>query len=249
MNQIGIETNKHVRLSYMPAPIFHRIVAWLYDAFLYVIYIVVFMWIWGGIVPSAIVESLSINWIVTLAVMLPYFIYFPLIETLWNGRTVGKKIMGLRVTKVDGKRASLGSYLIRWIFRFFEISATGGVIAILTILINGKGQRVGDLVAGTCVISERESQVTHRQIFDQTALDREVMFESAAELKDKEINVIKNLLNARQTHSSDAHNKLLARTRKAIEKRTGTPDSSMSDEAYLKTIIRDYNTIYGSKSE
>lgn len=249
MDQIGIETSRHVRLNYKPAPLLYRIVAWLYDVFLYVIYIMVFMWAWGGIVPSEIVESLNINWIVTLAIFLPYFIYFPLIETLWNGRTIGKKIMGIRVTRIDGTRASLGSYLIRWLFRFIEISATGGVVAILTILINGRGQRLGDIVAGTCVVNERDAQLSHRQLFDQTELNRDVVFESAAELKDKDINVIKKLLNTRQTYSPNAHQKLMSRTRSAIEQKTGAVDSSISDEAYLKTVIKDYNTIYGSKED
>ncbi|WP_340106255.1 RDD family protein [Rhodohalobacter sp. 8-1] len=249
MDQIGIETSRHVRLTYKPAPLIYRIVAWLYDVFLYVIYIMVFMWSWGGIVPSDIVESLNINWIVTLAIFLPYFIYFPLIETLWNGRTVGKKIMGIRVTRIDGTRASLGSYLIRWLFRFIEISATGGVVAILTILINGRGQRLGDIVAGTCVVNERDDQLSHRQLFNHTELDRDVVYEGAAELEDKDINVIKNLLNARQTYSPDAHRKLMARTRSAIEQKTGAEDSSISDEAYLETVIKDYNTIYGSTSD
>jgi hypothetical protein len=157
--------------------------------------------------------------------------------------------MGIRVVRSDGTRASLGSYLVRWLFRFFEISATGGVVAILTILINGKGQRLGDLVAGTCVISERDNQLTHRQLFDQTKLDRDVVFESAAELKDDDINVIKTLLNSRRTYSPEAYKKLVARTRSVIEKKTGAIDSSISDDAYLKTVMRDYNTIYGSKTD
>jgi len=249
MDQIGIETSRHVRLNYTPAPIFYRIVAWLYDVFLYIVYIFVFMWTWEGVFPSDIAESLNLNWVSILALFLPYFIYFPLIETLWNGRTVGKKIMGIRVVRSDGTRASLGSYLVRWLFRFFEISATGGVVAILTILINGKGQRLGDLVAGTCVISERDNQLTHRQLFDQTMLDRDVVFESAAELKDDDINVIKTLLNSRRTYSPEAYKKLVARTRTVIEKKTGAIDPSISDDAYLKTVMRDYNTIYGSKTD
>lgn len=248
MDKLGIETSRHVRLNYKPAPLLYRIVAWLYDVFLYVIYIMVFMWAWGGIFPSDIVESLNMSWIVTLAVFLPYFIYFPLIETLWNGRTVGKKIMGIRVSRIDGARASLGSYLVRWLFRFFEISATGGVVAILTILINGKGQRIGDLVAGTCVIYERDNQLNHRQLFDQTELNRDVVFKGAAELSDKDINVVKKLLNSRHTYSPDTHKKLVARSRKAIEKKTDAVDSSLPDETYLSTIVKDYNTIYGSKN-
>ena len=247
MDQIGIETSRHVRLSYRPAPLISRILAWLADASLYVIYVVVFMWIWGGVAPSEIVDNLNIGWIPTLAIMLPYFIYFPVVETLWNGRTVGKKLAGIRVTRINGTRASLGSYLVRWLFRFFEITATGGVVAILTILINGKGQRLGDLVAGTCVIDENEIQQSKNEIFRRSDPNRTIVFESAAELEDKEINIIRNLLNSRQQYSSGAYQKLASRTRKAIEKKTGAIDGSLSDSEYLKTIVRDYNAIYGSK--
>lgn len=247
MDHIGIETNRHVRLSYRPAPLISRIFAWMADAVLYIIYIIVFMWAWGGVVPSEIIENLNAGWIQTLALMLPFFIYFPLVETLWNGRTVGKKLAGIRVTRIDGTRASLGSYLIRWLFRFFEITATGGVIAILTILINGKGQRLGDLVAGTCVIDEQQIRHSQKEIFRHTNPDHTIVFESAAELEDKEINIIRNLLNNQKVYSSQAYQKLLSRTRNAIEKKTGAVDESLPDLNYLKTIVRDYNAIYGSK--
>lgn len=249
MDQIGIETSRHVRVSYKPAQLISRVFAWLIDALLYVIYIMTFMWVWGGVVPSDIVGNLNVGWIQTLALFLPYFIYFPLLETAWNGRTVGKKLMGLRVTRIDGTRASLGSYLIRWLFRFFEITVTGGVVAILTILINGRGQRLGDMVANTCVISEGDNRQAQDQIFSHTKLDREVMFDGAAELSDKDINVIRNLLNSGRAYSPEALNKLMARTRNVVEKKTGAVNSDLTDEVYLKTIIKDYYTIYGSKSE
>lgn len=249
MNQIGIETSRHVRLSYKPAHLIYRIFAWMIDALLYVVYIVAFMWIWGGVVPSDIIGNLNVGWIQTMALYLPYFIYFPLLETVWNGRTVGKKIIGLRVTRIDGTRASVGSYLIRWLFRFFEITVTGGVVAILTILINGRGQRLGDMVANTCVISEEDNRQIQDQIFSHTKLEREVMFDGAAELSDKDISVVRNLLNSGRAYSPEALNKLMARTREVVEKKTGAVNSELTDEKYLKTIIKDYYTIYGSKSE
>lgn len=247
MDRIDVETSRHVRLNYEPASLAHRILAWGIDASLYVIYIIVFMWIWGGILPSEISDNLNLGWIPNLMIMLPYFIYFPLIETLWNGRTIGKKLLGIRVTKLDGTRAGLGDYIIRWLFRFFEISGTGGVVAILTILINGKGQRLGDIVAKTCVIMERGRDVSHRDLFLHTQTDREVVFSSAAELEDKDVHVIRTLLSSKKDYSPRARRELMNRSRKLIEQKIGAEDSSMSSEKYLKTVIRDYYTIYGSK--
>ena len=246
MNRIDVETSRHVRLSYEPAPILHRMLAWGVDVSLYVIYIVTFLWIWGGILPSQITENLDLNWVVMLFLSLPYFIYFPLIETVWEGRSVGKKVLGIRVTKTDGTRAGLGDYIVRWLFRFIEISGTGGVIAILTILINGKGQRVGDLVANTCVILEDGHTMSHRKLFSNTNSDHNVVFSTAAELEDKDIRVIQTLLNSHRDYSPRARRELMDRSRKLIEQKIGASDDTLSSEEYLKTIVRDYNAIYGS---
>lgn len=247
MDRIDVETSRHVRLNYIPATLVHRMLGWGVDAALYMIYIFVFLWIWGGILPTQISENVNLGWVATLMLSLPYFIYYPLVETVWGGRTIGKKVMGIRVTKLDGTRAGPGDYIIRWLFRFIEISGTGGVVAILTILINGKGQRLGDLVAKTCVIMEKHDAISHQELFKNTQSDRNIVFQSAAELEDKDIQVIQTLLNSQKDYSPRARRKLMDRSRSLIEQKTGAKDSSLSSEEYLKTIIRDYNTIYGAR--
>jgi len=247
MESIGIETSRHVRLSYQPASLLHRILAWLVDAALYLVYVFTFLWIWSGIIPESLAAGFGLGWIPTLFLVLPYFIYFPLIETVWDGRTIGKKLLGIRVVKSDGTRASLGSYIIRWLFRFFEISGTGGVIAILTILINGKGQRLGDIVANTSVILERQSQISREQLSRHSNPGHDIVFQNAAELDDKDIRIIKNLLNSDSDYSYRAHEKMMQKTRSLIEAKTGASDPAMSDREYLITIIKDYTTIYSSE--
>lgn len=249
MDRIDVETSTHVNLAYQPASLVHRLLAWAVDAALYGIYIFVFLWVWGGILPTQLTNSPNLSWISTLMIMLPYFIYFPLLETVWNGRTIGKKILGIRVTKPDGTRAAPGDYIIRWLFRFIEISATGGVLAILTILINGKGQRLGDIAAKTCVVRELNAPMSYQNVFSDTNTDRQVVFESAGELQDSDIHVIRTLINSQKEYSAPARQKLMDRSRNIIEQKIGAKDSSMSSEKYLKTVVRDYYTIYGSKVE
>ena len=57
--------------------------------------------------------------------------------------------------RLDGTRPGLGDYVLRWLLRPIEVIAfTSGVRQpCITILLNGKGQRLGDLAAGTTVVS------------------------------------------------------------------------------------------------
>lgn len=242
MDRIGVETTKHVRLSYEPATLMHRIAAWFLDGLLYIAYIFSFFWLLGTFELQEALERFG--WVVFTAVMLPSILYFPVVETVWNGRTVGKKILGIRVVKIDGTRAGPGAYVIRWIFRYIEIMATGGVVAILAILINGKGQRLGDMVAKTCVVLERLPAADRQSLYSQEGINHRVVFEAAGMLSDDEVNVLRNLLNSRSNYSADARKKLMAKTRKVIEKKTGAVDENLTPEEYLKTMVRDYDKIY-----
>ena len=47
----------------------------------------------------------------------PVLFYYPVMEILTNGQTIGKKIMGIRVITLEGGQASVSQYLLRWIFR------------------------------------------------------------------------------------------------------------------------------------
>ena len=55
---------------------------------------------------------------------LPVFLYEVLTETFFNGQTFGKKARNIRVIKLDGSEATVGNFIIRWLFRFIEITAS-----------------------------------------------------------------------------------------------------------------------------
>ncbi|MGI9602488.1 MAG: RDD family protein, partial [Acidimicrobiales bacterium] len=81
-----------------------------------------------------------------------------LCEWLWQGRTVGKMALGLRVVTLSGGPIRFTAASTRSLMQIIEIYATGGGIAILTALGNRRYQRLGDLAAGTFVIRERRAQ-------------------------------------------------------------------------------------------
>ncbi|MFU8811851.1 MAG: RDD family protein [Balneolaceae bacterium] len=246
---IGVETARHIQLRYRPATVLQRIGAWFIDGLLFAAYITILLWLSASITPlSDFLFADDRWWILLLAIFLPYFLYFPVIETVWNGYTVGKKTVGIRVVKTDGSRASFGSYVVRWMLRLFEITLTGGVVAVIAILMNGKGQRLGDLIADTAVVRVREGTDRGKQAMKRHARNRAVQFESAGMLTDQDIAALKKILNARGTYSNEAWLKQAQKARRFIEEKTGISAPDMQTFPFLKTVLYDYYTIHSQES-
>jgi len=90
--------------------------------------------------------------------------YFNFFEWLWNGQTPGKRLLNLRVIKVDGSPVSGIDVLLRNLSRPIDTFGPMGLIGLLMIFISRRAQRLGDLMARTIVIHETKIDWS---IFDQ----------------------------------------------------------------------------------
>ena len=83
--------------------------------------------------------------------------YPTIFETLTRGKTLGKMAFGLRVVSDDGGPIRFRQALIRGLMAaFVEIwNPLLCFVGLMTAMISAKGKRLGDMVAGTFVISER----------------------------------------------------------------------------------------------
>ena len=52
---------------------------------------------------------------ILILILLPVIIYTLIQESLWEGQTIGKKLMKMKVIKIDGYQASFGDYLIQMV--------------------------------------------------------------------------------------------------------------------------------------
>lgn len=96
--------------------------------------------------------------LVTLLIFGIQFGYPVGFETLWHGRTPGKAAMGLRVVTVEGGPIRFRHAAVRAALGLVDFLASGGGIAVVSSLVSRRGQRLGDLVAGTLVLRERSGQ-------------------------------------------------------------------------------------------
>ena len=144
MQNVGIHTTQNVFIHHQLAGLGDRIGAYLLDLAIIVAYgFAVFFII--ALLEMELSNSLM------LVFFLPVFFYDLLFEILMDGQSPGKRQLRIKVVKLDGTQPTLGSYILRWILRPIDVLFYGGV-AILCIVIGGKGQRLGDIPAGTTVV-------------------------------------------------------------------------------------------------
>ena len=96
--------------------------------------------------------SAAVLILLTVLVLVGYPVAF---ETATRGRSPGKMAMGLRVVSEDGSPERFRQALFRALAGVVEIWMLFGAPAVLASLVSAKGKRVGDVFAGTVVISER----------------------------------------------------------------------------------------------
>lgn len=92
--------------------------------------------------------------VLVLVVLIPV-VYPTVFETTTRGRSLGKMAMGLRVVSDDGGPERFTQALFRALASVVEIWTLFGSPAVICSILSPRGKRLGDVFAGTIVISER----------------------------------------------------------------------------------------------
>lgn len=238
MSTIRIQTTQNVSLEYEVASVGDRIVAAIID------YLVLFAWIVACGLVMALVggtgSRLSTPFIVVLIIVagIPYVFYDLASEIFFNGQSIGKKARHIKVMRLNGTQPQLGDYLLRWLLRLVDMSLplVGPLVAIITILVNGRGQRLGDMAAGTTVVSTRPRQAAGALAPIVTSPDYVVVFPQADQLADHDVATIRQLLQKGLEHDNFVLLNEVANKVKALT----SIYTDLPDEAFLRTIIRDH---------
>ena len=103
-----------------------------------------------GLVPE------SLPAVKAVLFFLVYLAYYIVLEGVWS-RTLGKYFQGLVVRKLDGTPCDWKGALIRGALRIIEVNPLllGGLPAGLVVISTKRHQRIGDLLAGTLVVSDK----------------------------------------------------------------------------------------------
>jgi uncharacterized RDD family membrane protein YckC len=178
-----------------------------------------------------------------LAIYSPVAFYSLVSESLMEGRTLGKMVVKTRVVKIDGYHASFTDYFTRWIFRLVDIDM-GFVPGVLFMLFTGHTQRLGDLAAGTAVISEKSKYNLSHTILADINGDYEPYFSRTQMLQfnDNDMRIIKeNALYAIQNRDAALMERLTTKIEEVIRIKHKFP----TQEKFIRKVIEDYNYYTG----
>lgn len=102
---------------------------------------------------ETVIVALQVLWSV-----LVFFGYPAAFERYAAGRTPGKSVLGLRVVTIGGQPVSMATAALRNLFRIIDLLPGFYLAGLVSILMTGLHQRIGDVVAGTLVIRDQPSR-------------------------------------------------------------------------------------------
>src|SRR6266571_6483654 len=160
-----IETPERVPLHFALASIGNRFIACAIDHTIQILTLIALIILFSLVTDASDLGNRLSNapkWVVALLVILVFLLmsgYFAFFEWIWNGQTPGKRWLKLRVIREDGRPISFFEAMVRNLLREFDIMPFPFYsVGLISVFATAKDQRVGDLVAGTVVVREREAE-------------------------------------------------------------------------------------------
>ncbi len=235
MSQIQIQTTQNVVLSFTPASVGDRILAHFIDWVIFITWFLIFALVYSGVGDS--LSNGKIGMVVFFVIMLlPVMLYDLLFEAFMNGQSLGKRAMNIRVLALDGTPPTLGAYIMRWMFRLVDTGIFGSMVALIVAAVNGKGQRLGDIAAGTAVVKLKQIVSLEQLKQEKVQNDYVPMFPEASLLSDRDVVTIRAVLKK----GKDENNNLLVWEAAQKVKEVIGVQSDMNDMAFLQQVLQDH---------
>ncbi len=156
---VDVETPELVRISYSIAGVGSRVLAALTDLAICFAALMVVLIAVAVLDPSETpTGGLSASWAMAFLILVQFAIlwgYYVLFEGLMDGQTPGKRLHRLRVVREGGYSVTFAVSAVRNLVRIVDMQPVFFYLAGLgSILLTRRGQRLGDIVAGTLVVRE-----------------------------------------------------------------------------------------------
>ena len=238
MKTIDLATAQNVTIEYELAGVRDRTLAFLLDLGVFGAAFVMFILVFSGLFETGTANP-NIIFFMALFGLLAYFTGS---EIVMNGRTLGKKAIGIRVVKLDGSPAQMSDYLLRTLLHFVDTFFSLGSIAVLLISSTDKSQRLGDLTAGTTVIRTRYDM--RFQLADILRINSTDDYEpehfGVRQFSEKDMLLIKNAILRHLRYPNRAHRAAIEEIVDIVCHKLDIRQRPKQPIEFLKGIIRDY---------
>jgi len=254
MAEIQIETSQNVPIFFKAAEVEKRVIAFLIDNVIKKAYISVVGYIFYLILKNekdsifTIIDNLDYWGFISLIIVLflPVIFYSLVMEVIFSGQTFGKKVLKIKVVKIDGFQASFIDYFIRWVMRIIDISFVPflpGLVAFLFSFNTKKLQRLGGIASGTAVIDLKNKATIDHTILQEINSNYKPTYTSVIKLSDNDMRIIKQAYEGAVKNSN--HDTLLRIKNKIIEVIGVEPLKNQTASQFIDCIIKDFNFYTG----
>lgn len=239
MQNVEVRTAQNVSLNVELAGVGTRLLAVLIDYAILYGYLLI-----AALIASRIEMTGTGTWVL---IVTPFLLYFLVAEAMFDGQTIGKRLLKIRVRKLDGTAPSIGDYVIRWLLRPVDVFMSGGSIGLISIIVTRESQRLGDLAAGTTIVRQKQQTSLRDLSYMDTEDDHSVTFPQVDVLTDEDVQTARDVLNVliREGRSSTTQELGERMQRLLFQKMGVTPNWNASTIDVLKTVVRDYNHVHG----
>ncbi|MDX1665718.1 MAG: RDD family protein [Saprospiraceae bacterium] len=243
MKTIEIRTSQNVVIDYELASLRERVFAFFIDILIFgLLYFLLFLLglnIFGNELIASGLTFYLFNVLLPLSGFLAYQFFS---EALAGGQSWGKRLLGIRVVRLDGREPELSDYLLRAIFHLVDTLTSSGIIAALLISSSANNQRLGDLTAHTTVVRVRQRQrFSLEDILKISTLEEyRPRYPRVAELSEEDMLIVKATLTRYRNYRNRAHRQLVERLSDRLAGLLEIEEVPRNRVDFLKTLIRDY---------
>jgi uncharacterized RDD family membrane protein YckC len=167
---VEIATGESVTFSYELAGLGSRFFAVFIDLAIQlgVVIVVLLLILWVSFAlpaptkntPLTKVEDAVLLALLVIATFMLFFGYFIIFEWRWNGRTPGKRLLGIRVVRDGGFPLDFTASVVRNVVRILELVLGFYAISAVATLLSPQNRRLGDMAAGTIVVRDQRYERT-----------------------------------------------------------------------------------------
>lgn len=159
MEDFTLQTAENVPLRYDIATAGSRSAAFLID-FTIVFFITLGIQVMAAL-AQAVGDFLSSYFIAIFYLVLGtlFWVYFVINEMIFDGSSIGKRMLGLRVIKDNGTPIDLVDSLTRNFVRYIDLLPGTCLVGFIVMMLNDQSKRLGDYAAGTLVVRVRSVQL------------------------------------------------------------------------------------------
>jgi len=240
--QHEIETPEQVTLEFSLAGVGSRFMAAAIDHLIQAgVYIVAALFM--GI-SFTMTTTRGEMWMLALFLLVVFVVdwgYFTFFETIWSGQTPGKRVVDIRVIQADGRALTFFPAMTRNLVRVIDFLPSLYLAGVVTMVVDNRSRRLGDLAAGTLVVHERKSA----EIEPISPYARKPSLEPPPETYDvrplslADLTLIETFLARRSELGMSARDNAARRVADAMRKKMGIDwRGSRNDEKFLEAVAK-----------